>query len=587
MTYQAGSPNLAICETAKAPDQVLTGMRDVNREEKKLRVAQDLRHDLPAGVVVFFVAVPLCLGIALASGAPLFSGLIAGIIGGIVVGSLSGSPLGVSGPAAGLAVIVLVAIESLGSFQAFLLALVLAGCLQVVLGLAQAGVLGYFFPSAVIKGMLSGIGLLIILKQIPHAVGWDADPEGDLAFLQPDGETTFSAIFRAADHIEPSALLVASVALAILLVWEKVLAPRGRLFRFVQGPMVAVGFGVVFQLFALHFAPGWAFGGDHLAHVPVAQSLSELGALFEGPDWTQLGNPAIYATAVTIAVIASLETLLCVEATDKLDPQKRVTPTNRELLAQGAGNILSGLIGGLPVTQVIVRSSANIQSGARSRLSGIIHGVLLLIFALALPTVLNLIPLSVLASVLFVVGYKLARPSLFVSMFRLGPTQFVPFVVTIGGMLLTDLLTGVALGLAVSVLVILRRNYLNSHFFHIESQDSPGSRHRVRIRFAQQVTFLSRGAILRELGEIPDGSHVVIDLRRTVSIDHDVLEILQDFEGSAKSRRLVVDTIARSDEAPASRPRGLHGALPAPALRSLNQWSFDSCTPTLENDGNR
>ena len=522
-----------------------------------MQIAQDLRHDLPASVVVFFVAVPLCLGIALASGAPLFSGLIAGIIGVVVVGALSGSSLGVSGPAAGLAVIVLESISRLGSFETFLLAVVIAGGLQIALGFARAGEVGYFFPSAVIKGMLSGIGLLIIFKQIPHAFGWDADPAGDFAFFQADGETTFSEIFRALENIEPSALLVSSIALGILLFWERVLTPRGRLFRLLQGPLVAVGFGISFQLFALHFAPGWALSADHLVSVPVPQDFSELTALFAGPDWSQLGNPAVYTTGALIAVVASLETLLSVEATDKLDPRKRVTPANRELLAQGTGNILSGLMGGLPVTQVIVRSSANIQSGARSKLSAIIHGVLLLVFALALPTVLNLIPLAVLASVLLVVGYKLAKLSLFVSMFRMGPQQFVPFVVTIGGMLATDLLTGVVLGLAVAVVVILHHSYLNSHFLHIDSQDTPGSRHRVRVRFAEQVTFLSRGAILRQLSEIPAGSHVVLDLSRTIAIDQDVLEIVRDFEGSAEGSDLVVERIDYSDHGLALVP-GLH-----------------------------
>jgi MFS superfamily sulfate permease-like transporter len=510
----------------------------------ELQFARDIRHDLPAGIVVLFVAVPLCLGIALASGAPLFSGLIAGIIGGIVVGALSGSALGVSGPAAGLAVIVLEAIHSLGSFQTFLLAVVFAGVLQIALGVAKAGVLGYFFPSAAIKGMLSGIGLLIILKQIPHAFGWDSDPEGDLAFIQPDGETTFSSILQASDHIEPSALLVAAIALGILLLWERVLAPRARFFQLVQGPLVAVAFGIAFQFIALRFAPSWALSNEHLVNVPVAQSFGDLAGLFVMPDWTQVGNPAVYVTAVTLAVVASLETLLCLEATDKLDPQKRVTPANRELLAQGAGNMLSGLIGGLPITQVIVRSSANIQSGGVSKLSAIIHGILLMIFAIALPSLLNLVPLAVLASILLVVGYKLAKPALFLSMYRLGPTQFIPFVVTIVGILATDLLTGVVLGVAVAVVVILHRNYQNSHFLHIvESDDSSDARHQVRLRLAEQVTFLNRGAILRELGAIPDGSHVVVDLRGTVSIDHDVLEILDDFAESAEERQIVVERI--------------------------------------------
>lgn len=511
---------------------------------------RNLRRDVPASIVVFFVAVPLCLGIALASGAPLFSGLIAGIVGGIVVGLLSGSPLGVSGPAAGLAVIVFGAIQTLGSFETFLLSVVLAGVFQIVMGLARAGVVAYFFPSSVVKGMLSGIGLLIILKQIPHALGWDADPEGDLAFFQPDGETTFSGLLRAAENVDPSALLVSSIALAILILWEKVLGPRARIFQLVQGPLVAVGFGVLYQLLALRFAPAWALGADHLVSVPVAESLSELAGLFTGPDWSQLGNPAVYLTAATLAVVASLETLLCVEATDKMDPEKRVTPTNRELLAQGAGNVVSGLAGGLPVTQVIVRSSANIQSGAGSKLSAILHGVLLLVFVLALPGLLNLVPLAVLASILLVVGYKLAKPSLFSSMYRLGPSQFMPFAVTIVAILLTDLLLGVTLGLGVAVMWILHRSYLNSHFLHMEERDDPGERHRVHLRLAEEVSFLNRGAILKLLSEIPDRSRVIIDLRGTVSVDHDVQEILDDFAASAARREIVVDTLEAQSQAP-------------------------------------
>lgn len=528
---------------------------------------QILRHDLPAGIVVLFVAVPLCLGIALASGAPLFSGLIAGIIGGIVVGSLSGSALGVSGPAAGLAVIVFEAIQQLGSFPTFLLAVVLAGLIQIGLGVARAGVLGYFFPSAAIKGMLSGIGLLIVLKQIPHALGWDSDPEGDFSFFQRDGETTLSSLLQAVEHIEPSALLVSSIALAILILWERVMAPRARIFQLVQGPLVAVAFGVAFQLGATYFAPEWAFSREHLVDVPVAQSFAELRAQFVGPDWSQLGNPAVYTLAVTLAVVASLETLLCLEATDKLDPEKRVTPANRELLAQGAGNMLSGLVGGLPVTQVIVRSSANIQSGGRSKASTIIHGVLLLIFSIALPHVLNLIPLSVLASILLVVGYKLAKPSLFVTMYRLGPTQFAPFVVTIVGILATDLLTGVIMGLAVAIIVILHRNYLNSHFLHAETRDAPGTNHQVRIRLSEEVTFLNRGAILRELSRIPDGSDVVLDLSSTFSIDHDVVEILQDFEASARNRNIRVERI------PSKIARGLGLGTIQPDTQSISESS--------------
>lgn len=504
---------------------------------------RSLRNDLPAGIVVFFVAVPLCLGIALASGAPLFSGLIAGILGGIVVGALSGSPLGVSGPAAGLAVIVFQAIESLGSYPAFLVAVVLGGLLQIGLGLAGAGVLGYFFPSSVIKGMLSGIGLLIVLKQLPHAVGWDPDPVGDMAFQQVDGETLISELFQASNHIEPAALFVSATALAILVVWEKYLTPRGQIFKLIQGPLVAVAFGIVFQFLTSRFAPGLALEGEHLVRVPVPESLAQIGGLFTAPDWSALANPAIYTIALTLAIVASLETLLCVEATDKLDPHKRVTPTNRELFAQGTGNMLSGMIGGLPITQVIVRSSANIQSGAESKVSAIFHGLLLLVFSLALPAVLNLIPLAVLASILFVVGFKLAKPSLFASMYKLGLTQFVPFVATIAGILFTDLLTGVLIGLSIAAAIILHRHYENSHFLHMVESDEPDTSHHVHMQLAEEVSFLNRAAILQQLAAIPDRSVVVIDMSRCVAVDQDVIEIIEDFRDTAADRGIQVEIV--------------------------------------------
>ena len=508
-------------------------------------IMRSIRSDLPAGIVVLFVALPLCLGIALASGAPLFSGLIAGVVGGVVVGLLSRSALGVSGPAAGLAVIVFESIQVLGSFQAFLLAVVIAGLMQLVLGFARAGVLGYFFPSAAIKGMLSGIGLLIILKQIPHAIGWDADPIGDLQFAQPDGENTVSEIAQALQHIEPSAVIVSSIALAIILFWDQVLGARGKFFRVLQGPVVAVLFGIGYQLVMQAAAPAWALGPEHLVLVPVFEDAAGFAALFVGPDWSLLSDPAVYTIAATIAVIASLETLLCLEATDKLDPQKRVTPANRELLAQGAGNVVSGFLGGLPVTQVIVRSSANIQSGAQTKQSAIIHGLLLMVLTLALPTVLNLIPLAFLACFLLFVGSKLAKPSLFMSMYRLGFQQFVPFIVTIIGILATDLLTGVLLGVAVAVIIILYRSYRNSHFLHTVEQDKPGEKHTVRITLAEEVTFLNRGAILRELSEIPNSSRVIIDQQDTVFMDNDVVEVIDDFEISAKARDITVERILR------------------------------------------
>ena len=497
-----------------------------------MSLGESLKHDIPASVVVFLVALPLCLGIALASGAPLFSGVIAGIVGGIVVGALSGSRLGVSGPAAGLAVIVFTAINSLGSFEAFLVAVVLAGLLQLAMGYLRAGVIGYYFPSSVIKGMLSGIGLTIILKQLPHAVGYDADPTGDMAFVQSNGENTLSALGTMLSQLQPGALVVGLVSMAILLLWDLPFIKRIKATTWIQGPLVAVVMGVVLNQIFANAAPALAIKASHLVQIPMADGLSGLVGLLTFPDFSHLSNPAVYTTALTLAVVASLETLLCVEATDKLDPFKRVTPTNRELKAQGAGNVISGLLGGLPVTQVIVRSSANIQAGGQTKISAILHGVLLVVAVIAIPSLLNLIPLSVLAAVLITVGYKLAKPALFRSMYAQGPYQFIPFIVTIIGILTTDLLIGIGLGLAVAIFTILLNNY--QHAFFVD-RDPTGA---VRVALSEDVSFLNRVTVMRALAEVPAGARVVIDASRSMSIDHDVFEILQDFR-----QRAVVENI--------------------------------------------
>ncbi|MCW5520643.1 SulP family inorganic anion transporter [Aureitalea sp. L0-47] len=501
---------------------------------------KNLKSDLPSSIVVFFVALPLCLGIALASGAPLFSGLIAGIVGGIVVGSLSGSAIGVSGPAAGLAAIVLTAIGALGGFENFLLAVVLGGIIQIVFGILKAGVIGYYFPSSVIKGMLTGIGIIIILKQIPHFFGYDADPEGDFAFFQVDGETTFSEIFKTMNAISLGSTIVAVVGLGILILWEKVLAKKSKIFKLIQGPLVAVIFGIVF--FSLTDGTSMAIASENLVTVPAPEDASSFLAQFTFPNFAAITNPEIWVTAFTIALVASLETLLCVEATDKLDPEKRVTPTNRELLAQGTGNILSGLIGGLPITQVIVRSSANIQSGGKSKASAIIHGFFLLISVILIPTLLNKIPLSVLAAILLVVGYKLAKPSLFKKMYQMGWKQFLPFTVTVGGIIFTDLLVGIGLGLGVGIIVILFKSYQNSHFLHI--QDKSNGKHKIKMTLAEEVTFFNKGAILKELDSLPRDTYLELDVRQTRYLDNDIIEILEDFAYKAKERNIDIKIIS-------------------------------------------
>jgi len=515
---------------------------------KNLNLLSNLKHDLPASVVVFFVALPLCLGIALASGAPLFSGLIAGIIGGIVVGSLSGSQVGVSGPAAGLAAIVLTAIGDLGGFQNFLLAVVLGGLIQLLFGILRAGIIGYYFPSSVIKGMLTGIGIIIILKQIPHFFGYES-PEGDFSFFQHNGENTFSGIFNALKYISPGATLIAFLSLAILLLWSNVLSKKARIFELIQGPLVAVAVGILFVVITSDNAY-WAIQSQQLVSVPVPENINSFIGQFSFPNFGVIGNPQIWITAFTIALVASLETLLCVEATDKLDPEKRVTPTNRELIAQGTGNFISGLIGGLPVTQVIVRSSANIQSGGKTKMAAIIHGFLLLISVLLIPVLLNQIPLSVLAAILLIVGYKLAKPSLFVTMYQLGWKQSVPFVVTVLGIVFTDLLIGIGLGLLVGIVVILIKSFQNSHFLHIE--DKSNGKHRIKMTLAEEVTFFNKGAILKELDSLPRDTVLELDVRKTRFLDHDIIEILQDFSEKRKVRN--IDIIIISEQGTVENP---------------------------------
>ncbi|MEY8868064.1 SulP family inorganic anion transporter [Flavobacteriaceae bacterium 144Ye] len=501
-----------------------------------------IKSDLPASIVVFFVALPLCLGIALASGAPLFSGLIAGIVGGIVVGGLSGSKIGVSGPAAGLAAIVLTAIGTLGGYQNFLVAVVIAGGIQILFGVLKAGVIGYYFPSSVIKGMLTGIGIIIILKQIPHFFGYDAEPEGADSFLEASGENTFSALLSISDNIIWGSFIIGAVGLAILILWDKVLSKKGKIFQLIQGPLVAVILGIIWYVFTKD-NESLSIAESHLVSVPIPENASDFFGQFSFPNFSAITNPDIWVVAFTIALVASLETLLCVEATDKLDPHKNVTPTNRELLAQGAGNMISGFIGGLPITQVIVRSSANIQSGGRSKLSAIIHGFFLLISVILIPRLLNMIPLSVLAAILLVVGYKLAKPALFKQMYKLGWKQSVPFFVTVIGIVFTDLLVGISLGLAVGIVVILLKSYQNSHFLHIE--DKSNGKHKIKMTLAEEVIFLNKGAILKELDSIPRDTYLEIDLIKTRYLDYDIIEILEDFILKAEERNIDMKLISK------------------------------------------
>jgi len=495
-----------------------------------------IKSDLSSSLVVFLVAVPLCLGIALASGAPLFAGIISGIIGGIVVGSLSGSAVGVSGPAAGLAVIVLAAIQDLESYPMFLTAVFVSGIIQMILGVAKAGIIGYYFPSSVIKGMLSAIGIIIFLKQIPHAFGYDADPEGDLEFFQPDGENTFSELFTMMDHINLGAMTIFFISISILILWERPFMKKIKVFQVVQGPLVVVTLGILInQLFT---GTSYYLDATHMVNLPVAGSTSEFINQFTLFDPSVIFDKKVLIIGATIAIVGSLETLLSVEAADRLDRQKRITPTNRELLAQGVGNTLSGMIGGLPVTQVIVRSSANIQSGANTKLSAIFHGILLLTSVILIPNVLNLIPLSSLAAILILVGFKLAKPTLFRQMFTAGRSEFIPFAVTILGIIFTDLLIGIVMGLIVGVFEILYSNSKKPYALtHMEENGSS----KMYIELAENLTFLSKASMMETISHIPDNSKVLIDASRSYFIHPDIREIISDFGKNAEYRNIQLE----------------------------------------------
>lgn len=498
--------------------------------------------DIPASVVVFLVAMPLCLGVALASGAPLFSGLIAGMVGGLVVGAASGSPLGVSGPAAGLAVIVLDAIIELQSFEIFLLAVLFAGILQVIMGFAKAGIIAYYFPSSVVHGMLAGIGILIFMKQLPHAVGYDADPEGDFAFSQVDGQNTFSELFNMFNFLSPGVILVSAVSLALLILWETPFVKRQKIAKLIQGPLVVVILGVVLNL-SLQNDAYWNISPDHLVNIPIASNFNEFFSNFATPDFSAWNDVRVYRIAAVLAIVASIETLLCVEASDKQDTYKRTTPVNRELKAQGLGNIVCGLIGGIPVSQVIVRSSVNQQSGGKTKASAIFHGLLLLLSIVLIPNLLNLIPLATLAAILMVVGYKLAKPALFQKMYKQGWTQFVPFLVTIIGILLTNLLSGIGLGMAIAILIVLYNNYKVP--YRVEKSHTP---HTLRLILSEDVTFLNKASVQNFLANVPNDVSIVIDASATHFIHHDVLELIEDFKVSAKTRNITLQTIDLYEE---------------------------------------
>jgi MFS superfamily sulfate permease-like transporter len=489
---------------------------------------QFTKNDLLAGLVVFLVALPLCLGIALASGAPLFAGIIAGVVGGIVIGLVSGSQLGVSGPAAGLTTIVLGAITSMGDFRIFLMSVVLAGIFQIIFSVVGAGKIAYFIPSSVIKGMLAAIGIIIVLKQLVHAFGIDKDYEGDFSFFQPDGENTFSELLQVFDYMSRGALLISAVCLAILILWEQKFIKKHPFLHQLPASLLCVVVGICMNL---AYPEDLQLAKEHLVSLPVSDSIGDFLKVFTFPKWSALTQPAVWSTALVLAIVASVETLLCVEATDKLDPQRRITPTNRELLAQGIGNIVSGLVGGIPVTQVVVRSTANLNSGAKTQLAAVYHGVFLLVCVVFLPQLLNQIPYSALAAILVMVGYKLAQPKLFKEMFREGWYQFIPFVVTVGAIILTDLLKGVGIGLAVGLGFVIYYNFKSTISMLRDGQS-------IYIKFKTDIYFYNRANLVQMLSSLRSGDRVLLDATQANFVDYDIYQTIEEFGKSAPGKNI-------------------------------------------------
>ncbi len=500
--------------------------------------------DVKAGLVVFLVALPLCLGVALASRAdkdkvpealnvPLFAGLISGVLGGILVGCLSGSRTSVSGPAAGLTAVVAAQLTILGSFQTFLMAVMLAGLIQIGLGLARAGFIASFFPSSVIKGPLAAIGVILILKQIPHVFGHDPDPEGDMSFDQPDMRSTFGELLELAEDFQYGATAIGLASILLMVVWD-----RWKLLKYSPVPvaLVVVVFGIAMREVFRQIGAPWAIDASHLVQVDVADTFEDFFGFFKFPDFSKWDKRAVYVAAITIAIVASLETLLNLEAVDKLDPQQRQSPPSRELIAQGIGNTVSGLIGGLPITSVIVRSSVNINAGGRSKISTIVHGALLLGSIALLPAWLNLIPLSCLAAILLMTGIKLASPKLLKESWKAGWNQFVPFIVTVVAIVFTDLLIGVVIGLVIALANILRSN-VRRPLRKVVEKHIGGT--VTRIELANQVSFLNRAALEAALHEIPHGGHVLLDAQSTDYIDPDILELIRNFKDDIAPTRAV------------------------------------------------
>ena len=494
-------------------------------------------RDIPAGIVVFLVALPLCLGIALASGAPLFSGVIAGVVAGILVSLLSGSELSVSGPAAGLAVIVVAAIDRLGGFEVFAVAVVLSGLIQIGLGFLRAGVIGDYVPNSVIKGMLAAIGIVIILKQIPHALGDDRDFIGDEAFVQTqtDQLNTFTEMIASFTAPSPGAVLISALALAILILWERPFIKKRAWTTFLPAPLLVVVLGVLLNEALGLIQPAWKLtSAEHLVTLPVTSSPRDFLGLFAAPDLTAALRLDVWVVALTIALVGSIETLLCIEATDRLDPEKRLSDTNRELRAQGIGNAVSGLLGGLPITSVIVRSSANVYAGGRTRLSSFVHGLVMLFAVAFLASQLNRIPLAALASILLVVGYKLASHKIVMEMWAKGGNQFVPFAITVVAIVFSDLLTGIAIGLLIGVVIVMRTNQ-RAAITVVNDGES------WLMRFNKDMSFVNKAELKNRLRAVPDRVRLIVDGTKALYVDGDVYETLREFETAASFRGIEIE----------------------------------------------
>ena len=509
----------------------------MNNRHFSLPTLESARRDVPAGIVVFLVALPLCLGIALASGAPLFAGVISGVVAGLVVSLLSGSELSVSGPAAGLTAIVASAIKELGGFEVFAVAVVLAGLIQIGLGLVRAGVIGDYVPNSVIKGMLAAIGIVIILKQIPHALGDDRDFIGDESFLQgqTDHLNTLTEMIASFVLQNPGAVMISVVSLVVLILWERPFVKRHAFAALVPGPLLVVMLGTLLnELFGV-VRPEWKLvSAEHLVTLPVARSAGEFLGMFARPDFAAVLRADVWMVAVTIALVGSIETLLCIEATDQLDPEKRISDANRELRAQGVGNAFSGLLGGLPMTSVIVRSSANVYAGGRTRLAAFVHGLVMLAAVSLLASQLNRIPLAALASVLLVVGYKLASHKIVMEIWAKGGTQFIPFFITVVAIVFTDLLKGIAIGLLLGVFFVIRSNQHAAITVVSDGEDW-------LLRFNKDISFVNKAELKRSLRGVPDGAHLIVDGTRALYIDVDIYETLKKFETAASFRNIQIE----------------------------------------------